>query len=178
MKNVKFKLAVMTAAPIATMFLANSANADEQYTVQSGDTLQNIAANFGTSASAIAAANDIQDANNIYVGQQLTIPSDNDVQENYKPATTTQKSSASTTAKASTTPASTSSAKEWIANKESGGSYSARNGRYIGRYQLDASYLNGDYSAENQERVANKYVNERYGGWEGAKAFWQANGWY
>ena len=76
------------------------------------------------------------------------------------------------------TPASTSSAKEWIAQKESSGSYTATNGRYIGRYQLDSSYLNGDYSAANQERVAEQYVASRYGSWEAAKAFWEANGWY
>ncbi|MDQ8370757.1 LysM peptidoglycan-binding domain-containing protein [Enterococcus faecium] len=76
------------------------------------------------------------------------------------------------------TPASTSSAKEWIAQKESSGSYTATNGRYIGRYQLDSSYLNGDYSAANQEKVAEQYVASRYGSWEGAKAFWEANGWY
>ncbi|OTN71089.1 LysM peptidoglycan-binding domain-containing protein [Enterococcus faecium] len=76
------------------------------------------------------------------------------------------------------TPASTSSAKEWIAQKESSGSYTATNGRYIGRYQLDSSYLNGDYSAANQERVAEQYVTSRYGSWEAAKAFWEANGWY
>ncbi|HBM8866918.1 TPA: LysM peptidoglycan-binding domain-containing protein [Enterococcus faecium] len=76
------------------------------------------------------------------------------------------------------TPASTSSAKEWIAQKESSGSYTATNGRYIGRYQLDSSYLNGDYSAANQERVAEQYVISRYGSWEAAKAFWEANGWY
>lgn len=75
-------------------------------------------------------------------------------------------------------PAATSSAKEWIAQKESGGSYSATNGQYIGRYQLSASYLNGDYSEANQERVADQYVTSRYGSWEGAQAFWQANGWY
>ncbi|HAR0548723.1 TPA: LysM peptidoglycan-binding domain-containing protein, partial [Enterococcus faecium] len=69
------------------------------------------------------------------------------------------------------TPASTSSAKEWIAQKESSGSYTATNGRYIGRYQLDSSYLNGDYSAANQERVAEQYVTSRYGSWEAAKAF-------
>ncbi|HIF1214122.1 TPA: LysM peptidoglycan-binding domain-containing protein, partial [Enterococcus faecium] len=73
------------------------------------------------------------------------------------------------------TPASTSSAKEWIAQKESSGSYTATNGRYIGRYQLDSSYLNGDYSAANQERVAEQYVTSRYGSWEAAKAFWEAN---
>lgn len=75
-------------------------------------------------------------------------------------------------------PVSTSSAKEWIAQKESSGSYTATNGRYIGRYQLDSSYLNGDYSAANQERVAEQYVTSRYGSWEAAKAFWEANGWY
>lgn len=71
-----------------------------------------------------------------------------------------------------------SDAKGWIANRESGGSYSAQNGQYIGKYQLSASYLNGDYSAANQERVANSYVASRYGSWSAAKAFWQANGWY
>lgn len=71
-----------------------------------------------------------------------------------------------------------SSAKEWIAQRESSGSYSATNGRYIGRYQLDSSYLNGDYSPANQERVADAYVAGRYGSWEGALSFWQANGWY
>lgn len=77
-----------------------------------------------------------------------------------------------------TVPATSSSAKEWIAQKESGGSYSATNGQYIGRYQLSASYLNGDYSPENQERVADQYVTSRYGSWEGAQSFWLANGWY
>ena len=71
-----------------------------------------------------------------------------------------------------------SSAKEWIAHKESTGSYTATNGRYIGRYQLDSSYLGGDHSPENQERVADAYVAGRYGSWEAAQQFWLANGWY
>lgn len=70
------------------------------------------------------------------------------------------------------------SAKEWIAQKESGGSYDAQNGRYIGRYQLTNSYLGGDYSQANQERVADSYVAQRYGSWEAAMAFHLANGWY
>lgn len=69
-------------------------------------------------------------------------------------------------------------AKAWIAARESGGSYSARNGQYVGKYQLSASYLNGDYSAANQERVADNYVKSRYGSWANAQSFWQANGWY
>ena len=79
---------------------------------------------------------------------------------------------------ASTVSGSEAEAKEWIAQKESGGSYTATNGRYIGRYQLTDSYLNGDYSAENQERVADAYVAGRYGSWTAAKNFWLNNGWY
>lgn len=70
------------------------------------------------------------------------------------------------------------SAKAWIAGRESGGSYNARNGQYIGKYQLSASYLGGDYSPANQERVADQYVKSRYGSWSAAKAHWQANGSY
>ena len=69
-------------------------------------------------------------------------------------------------------------AKAWIAARESGGSYSARNGQYIGKYQLSASYLNGDYSEANQERVADQYVASRYGSWSAAQSFWQSHGWY
>lgn len=69
-------------------------------------------------------------------------------------------------------------AKAWIAARESGGNYGARNGQYVGKYQLSASYLNGDYSAANQERVADQYVANRYGSWSAAQSFWQSHGWY
>ena len=69
-------------------------------------------------------------------------------------------------------------AKNWIANRESGGSYTARNGQYVGKYQLSASYLHGDYSPANQERVADNYVKSRYGSWVNAKNFWLRHGWY
>ena len=81
-------------------------------------------------------------------------------------------------APASSVSGSEAEAKEWIAQKESGGSYTATNGRYIGRYQLTDSYLNGDHSVENQERVADAYVAGRYGSWTAAKNFWLNNGWY
>lgn len=70
------------------------------------------------------------------------------------------------------------SAKAWIAQHESSNNYNARNGQYIGKYQLSASYLNGDYSPANQERVADQYVAQRYGSWTNAQRFWEANGWY
>ncbi len=72
----------------------------------------------------------------------------------------------------------TGDARSFIIQKESGGNYTAENGRYYGAYQLDRSYLNGDYSAENQDRTAESYVANRYGSWEAAKAFWEQHGWY
>lgn len=69
-------------------------------------------------------------------------------------------------------------AKNWIAMRESGGNYNARNGQYIGKYQLSAAYLGGNYSPANQERVANNYVKSRYGSWVNAKNFWISHGWY
>ena len=100
-------------------------------------------------------------------------------------AQSAQETETATTAKTTTTSSYSSNlsaedvaAKEWIAQKESGGSYDAQNGIYIGRYQLTNTYLNGDYSIENQERVADAYVASRYGSWSAAKAFWLANGWY
>lgn len=90
----------------------------------------------------------------------------------------TNNASSKTSSYISNTSGSDASAKAWIANRESGGSYSATNGQYIGKYQLSSSYLNGDYSAANQEKVADNYVSSRYGSWSAAKSFWQANGWY
>ncbi|EMF0618307.1 LysM peptidoglycan-binding domain-containing protein, partial [Enterococcus faecium] len=151
--------------------------------------------------NAIAESNSISDINLIYSGQQLTIPTEGSAQVAAEPQAAVQEAPVQTepvqaeqpvvqetvqtetqaapaVTETAATPASTSSAKEWIAQKESSGSYTATNGRYIGRYQLDSSYLNGDYSAANQERVAEQYVTSRYGSWEAAKAFWEANGWY
>lgn len=88
------------------------------------------------------------------------------------------KKSTSTSSYTSNLSSSETAAKAWIAMHESSNSYSARNGKYIGKYQLDSSYLNGDYSAANQERVADNYVKSRYGSWVNAKKFWQNHNWY
>lgn len=74
---------------------------------------------------------------------------------------------------------SSSSAKEWIAQKESSGSYTASNGQYYGRYQLNPSlYVGYDTTPAGQEAAADAYVAERYGTWENAQAFWMNNGYY
>ncbi len=71
-------------------------------------------------------------------------------------------------------------AKEWIAQRESGGSYTAYNpnGGYYGRYQLNPSLVHYGASPAEQEAAADAYVAQRYGSWEAAQAFWAANGWY
>ncbi|MDU5913709.1 MAG: SH3 domain-containing protein [Anaerococcus vaginalis] len=94
------------------------------------------------------------------------------------PAQTYQAPAQTYQAPAQSYTANNSSAKQIIAQRESGGSYNARNGQYIGKYQLSSAYLNGDYSPANQERVADQYVAQRYGSWDNALAFWNNNGWY
>jgi len=107
-----------------------------------------------------------------------TVVEETTYEETYEAPAQAPAAAESYSAPVATVSGSEAEAKEWIAQKESGGSYTATNGRYIGRYQLTDSYLNGDYSAENQERVADAYVAGRYGSWTAAKNFWLNNGWY
>ena len=166
---------------LAGLFLPIVANADS-YTVKSGDTLSAIAKEKNTTVDAIAKKNKISNVNLISVGQVLEIEGTNTTQKTTEQATTTSKTDttqATTTVSASDgLSAEDATAKEWIAQKESSGSYTAQNGQYYGRYQLTLTYLNGDLSPANQEKVANQYVVNRYGSWSAAKNFWLANGWY
>ncbi|MHC0041595.1 aggregation-promoting factor [Streptococcus periodonticum] len=167
--NKKMKVGLMSLAATALFFLPTLANADS-YTVKSGDTLSAIAASHNTTVDKIAQKNKISNIHLISVGQVLEL-------DNTATSTTTAESSNSTTTTSGLS-AEDAAAKEWIAQKESSGSYTAQNGQYYGRYQLSLSYLNGDLSAENQEKVADAYVAGRYGSWSAAKTFWLANGWY
>ena len=202
MKSFKILLlsaTLTTAATAGLLFVGQSkASAATTYTVATGDTLSTIAQKFAGNTdlvNQIATTNNIQDINMIFVGEQLTIDTDQTATpvQTTTPVVVAQPAAVQTPAPVvqaqptvQATPVqqtaavapTTSSAKEWIAQKESGGSYSARNGQMIGRYQLTASYLNGDYSAANQDRVADQYVTSRYGSWDAAKSFWLSNGWY
>lgn len=160
---------------LSGMFIPVLASA-ESYTVKSGDTLSAIAKEKNTTVDAIAKKNKISNVNLITVGQVLEIEDEKATTNTTEQATT---SKATTTVSASDgLSAEDAAAKEWIAQKESSGSYTAQNGQYYGRYQLSLSYLNGDLSPENQEKVANQYGVNRYGSWSAAKNFWLANGWY
>ena len=202
----KIKTTLAGVAALFAVFVPSFVSAQESstYTVKEGDTLSEIAETHNTTVEKLAENNHIDNIHLIYVGQELVI--DGPVAPVATPAPTTyaapaaqdetvsapvvetpvaseavaEETVASTevSAPAATVSGSEAEAKEWIAQKESGGSYTATNGRYIGRYQLTDSYLNGDYSAENQERVADAYVAGRYGSWTAAKNFWLNNGWY
>ena len=201
----KIKTTFAGLAALLAFFAPSLASAQENvtYTVKPGDTLSEIAEKYNTTVEKLAAKNNIKDIHLIYVDQVLVIegtapstatataaasattyeaPAATEETAEETTETTTYEAPAapaeSNTAAASTVSGSEAEAKEWIAQKESGGSYTATNGRYIGRYQLTDSYLNGDYSAENQERVADAYVAGRYGSWTAAKNFWLNNGWY
>ena len=165
---------------LSGMFIPVLASA-ESYTVKSGDTLSAIANEKNITVDAIAKKNKISNVNLITVGQVLEIEDDKATTNTTEQASTSKDNTgqATTTVSASDgLSAEDVAAKEWIAQKESSGSYTAQNGQYYGRYQLSLSYLNGDLSPENQEKVANQYVVNRYGSWSAAKNFWLANGWY
>ena len=165
---------------LAGLFLPIVANADS-YTVKSGDTLSAIAKEKNTTVNAIAKKNKISNVNLISVGQVLEIEDANTTQKTTEQATTSKTDTTQVTTTVSASDglsAEDAAAKEWIAQKESSGSYTAQNGQYYGRYQLTITYLNGDLSPANQEKVANQYVVSRYGSWSAAKNFWLANGWY
>ena len=201
-KKIKTTLAGVAAlfAVFAPSFV--SAQESSTYTVKEGDTLSEIAETHNTTVEKLAENSHIDNIHMIYVGQELVIdgpaapvasasttyeaPAAQDEAVSATVSETTEVEEETPAASApvaeetvaSTVSGSEAEAKEWIAQKESGGSYTATNGRYIGRYQLTDSYLNGDYSAENQERVADAYVAGRYGSWTAAKNFWLNNGWY
>lgn len=196
------KTAVIASAAALTGVFASTAVANaDTVTVKSGDTVSKLAKDYNTTVDAIVNTNKLSNANLIFVGQKLEIgeatQADNNQQaaqdqqsQQVAPDQQSQQAAPAASSQQATTNYNTTSnytsnvsgneqaAKEWIAARESGGNYGARNGQYIGRYQLSASYLGGDYSPANQERVADQYVASRYGSWSAAQSHWLSNGWY
>lgn len=199
---------VLASLVLSLVFLGTNIVNAETYTVASGDTLSEIASKFNTTVEDLVQLNQVKNRHLILIGQALEISKEFATPEPTMEETTTtedpvsietptpttptvsQEPTTQTTAPAETTPPSTSlagasnlsaedaAAKEEIARRESGGSYTAENGQFYGRYQLMKAYLNGDFSPENQERVADAYVAGRYGSWSAALVFHNANHWY
>ena len=205
--NIKTKLAGFAVVLAFLAPSLTFAQETKTYTVKPGDTLSEIAETYNTTVEKLAKLNNIKNVDLIFIDQVLvidgatpvaetttteapvaeveetpavaeTVVEETTYEETYSAPASAPAAAESYSAPAATVSGSEAEAKEWIAQKESGGSYTATNGRYIGRYQLTDSYLNGDYSAENQERVADAYVAGRYGSWTAAKNFWLNNGWY
>jgi len=205
--NIKTKLAGFAVVLAFLAPSLTFAQETKTYTVKPGDTLSEIAETYNTTVEKLAKLNNIKNVDLIFIDQVLvidgaapvaetttteapvaeveetpavaeTVVEETTYEETYEAPASAPAAAESYSAPAATVSGSEAEAKEWIAQKESGGSYTATNGRYIGRYQLTDSYLNGDYSAENQERVADAYVSGRYGSWTAAKNFWLNNGWY
>ena len=177
------------------------------YTIQYGDTLAAIAKASDVSVNALVAINDIQNANVIFPGTKLSFTKDEttgevnevtvedsvseeattyDVAEEEVTETTyeapveetTYEAPAEETTTVSTTSYSSSSAKDIIMQRESGGNPTATNGQYYGLFQLGDHLISDGASVAEQHRVADNYVAERYGSWDAALAFWNANGFY
>ncbi len=202
------KKTLLTLTAAAGMMAAGTyaANADT-VTVQSGDTVSKIANEHNVTVPSIEAANKLTNVNMIYVRKKLEVgsteaaqpatpaqtpapapqqnqaaaankvqqpvqkPAKKAVQQPAKPANTA-------TPKQNSGNSSEAAAKAAIAARESGGSYSASNGNYYGKYQLTKSTLNGDLSEANQEKTADAYVSARYGSWANALQHSNQNGWY
>ena len=176
------------------------------YTVKSGDTLSGIAEKYGTTVDRLMQLNHLS-SDFLVVGEQIaTVGSQEPAQTvQTQPQSTTTNSAQSaqnssqtytqaqdsqnsqniqsadqqtSTYYNSSVSESEQAAKEWIAQRESHGSYSVRNGQYVGKYQLSVDKLNGDMTPANQERTADNYVKQRYGSWAQAKQAWLQNGWY
>ena len=190
------KTAVIASAAALTGVFASAAVANaDTVTVKSGDTVSKLAKDYNTTVDAIVNTNKLSNANLIFVGQKLEIGEATQADNNQQAAQGQQSQQSQQVAPAASSQQATTNyntnsnytssvsgneqaAKEWIAARESGGNYGARNGQYIGRYQLSASYLGGDYSPANQERVADQYVASRYGSWSAVQSHWLSNGWY
>lgn len=152
--------------------------------VKYGDTVSELAEQYGTTTDAIVQANNLRDPNFILAGQNLVIPAKGQSVQAVSQAQTVESTGSSSSSESKVSAVGTgessaeASARAWIVQRESGGDYNARNGKYIGKYQLDRSYLNGDYSPANQEKTAERYVKQRYGSWVNAQKHWQTHNWY
>lgn len=69
------KVLVAALGAAGALAVANTASADTQVQVQSGDTVWGFAQQYATTVDSISTANQLADPNVIYVGQQLVIPS-------------------------------------------------------------------------------------------------------
>ncbi|KIU23048.1 LysM peptidoglycan-binding domain-containing protein [Weissella cibaria] len=201
----KKMITALAVAGMATFALTADASADT-YTVQSGDTLSQIAANHSTTIDTLVANNAIANANLIYVGEQLEIDAvasnaSYDATQAYvapvvasaepvAAATSAEDTTTYTAPVATTTTAAASGSTYdqfiaaggtdamWtaIVMPESGGNVDASNGQYHGLGQTNQSWGYGSVSEQTSGML--NYATSRYGSVDNAIAFRAANGWW
>jgi LysM repeat protein len=157
-------------------------------TVQPGDSLTSIAGANGTTYVRIFDANEfLTDPDVITPGQQLRIPQADEQLPDRTPApapvvqTAAYTSTRAPSYTAAAYPVSGDSAKAFIYSHESGNNPNATspNGCYglgqdcNGRVRAQCG---ADYACQDQ--YFTNYAVSRYGGWDGAVAFWQTHGWW
>lgn len=144
------------------------------YTAQPGDTLSSIAQEADESLAQLLTDNHLTEQSPLKIGQRIILNTSNSHHSNKSGNKQLRAAKFITNLNDDDEQA----AKEWIAQRESGGSYTIQNGQQYGKYQLNRAYLKGDLSPENQDRVADEYVQQRYGSWQQAKQFFLQNNWY
>lgn len=196
----KILLAVSTAVATSAIGVS-AASADTTHNVESGDTLNKIAAANNTDVDTIANANNISNINLIFVGQQLRIPTGNT--QTVAPQTTTvaptttynasetqsqapvAQTTTNTQATAQTSTSAqtgTSDALQALINRESSGNVNATNGQFYGIGQLSpqarAMYGGNSTDYNDQLNAMKSYITDRYGSAENALAHSNSTGWY
>ncbi|SFV41332.1 aggregation-promoting factor [Ligilactobacillus acidipiscis] len=168
--------------------------AQQTIKIKKGDTVSELAEKYHTTTQAVAQANQLNDPDFILAGQNLTIPGRPQISSTAQPTSMVNDagtitslanvdldkgaSASSSNSLEPTLAGAEKSARDYIIQHESSNNYNARNGRYIGKYQLDKNYLHGDFSPANQEKIAAQYVQQRYGSWANAQKHWVKNHWY
>lgn len=161
----KFKKMLVTLGAFGGLLLAGaSASANSIYTVKQGDTLSEIALNNGTTIQDILNLNQsITNPNVISVGEQITLPGGQSVQQTQQTtqvaqpqpvaqqlvqqvqqqATTQQTNATQTQSVASNVHASSDNSNKALRRQiESGGNYNTNNGNgYVGAYQFCPSTI-------------------------------------
>lgn len=157
------------------------ANADT-VTVKSGDTVSEIANQYHTSINSIVSLNKLTNPNLIHVGDKLVVNTNQTSQSSVAGVTSIKDSTNYTNSTSKVADeahtASYGTYEQKIIQHESRGEANAENGSYYGLYQLDKSYLHGDYSVANQQKVFTQYVQQRYGNIQNAWNHEQQYGWY
>ena len=170
-------------------------------TVQSGDTVWDIAMANNSSVDQIIKANNLANADLIFVGDKLTLP---DMSDLNTPASTASSTASTESTDISTTqPTNTTSSTDttsstasgsgstydqfisaggtdamWnnIVMPESAGNVDATNGQYHGLGQTNQSWGYGSVATQTQGML--NYATSRYGSVENALSFRSANNWW